>query len=207
MKTPDRPSAHELPPGGPLPDWAIKEFIKDGTIKIDPLLEDWEKTVSCVTVDLHLGSPLRFFREDGNDTIDTRYSTAKDIEEMMITYPLRPNQPFVLEAGKTIIAPTVEKLELPDYIVGHMEGKSSLARISVVPYMGAERFDPGWVGNPVAEIGTFLTRKKVILYGEMTICSFSFEKLAWAVENPYHRIGKYAGSCDAKVANLERMHL
>lgn len=205
MKTPDRPSAHDLPPGK-LPDWAIKELIKDGTIKINPLPENWEEMVSSVTIDFHLGSPIRFFREDGNDTIDSKYSTREDIENMMILVDLKPGQPIVLEHGKTIIAPMEEELDLPDNILGKMEGKTTLARISVVPFMGADRFDPGWLGHPVAEIGTFLTNKKVILYGGMSICAFSFEKLAWAVENPYRRIGSYSGSSEAMVSNLSRLH-
>lgn len=205
MRSPDRPSVEEL--RGTLPDWAIKDLIRNGTIKIDPLSDDWESKVSSVTVDFHLGSPVKYFKRDGHNVIDTKYSSKEAIEDMMQSVELKPDQPFILKAGKTIIAPTVETLGLPDDILGRLGGKSSLARISVVPYMGAERFDPGWLGHPVLEIGTFLHGYDIVLYGGMAICAFSFERIAWAVENPYRRIGKYAGSNDAKVANLDGMHL
>ena len=35
---------------GTLPDWAIKESIKNKIIKIDPLPKDWENAVDEVTI-------------------------------------------------------------------------------------------------------------------------------------------------------------
>ena len=84
-----------------------------------------------------------------------------------------------------VIATTLERLTLPDDIIGQLHGKSSLARLGVVVHSTAARFDPGWDGCPVLEFGTFLKGKKIIIYEGSPICAFSFEKLGARVERSY----------------------
>lgn len=179
---------------GTLPDWALKEYIRKRIIKIDPLSRDWEKDVDEVTIDFHLGNKLRVFTDDGLNTIDTRFSTKEDIEKMMRLIELKPGEPFILTENEFVIATTREKLTLSDDIVGHLHGKSSLARLGIAIHSTAARFDPGWDGYPVLEFGTFLKRKKVIIYEGSPICAFSFEKLAAKVTHPYHsNLNSYTG--------------
>lgn len=189
---------------GTLPDWAIREHIRDGVIKIDPLTDGWERRIDPVTVDFHLGHHLRFFKRDGHDTIDTKYSTRDDITEMMQFVGLQEGQPFVLTSEDFVIATTLERLTLPDNIIGHLHGKSSLARLGIVVHSTAARFDPGWDGNPVLEFGTFLSGKKILLYSGRPICAFSFERMAEGVERKYMEKANrsFGGSSDAEVSNI-----
>lgn len=202
----DRLSPFELI--GTLPDWALKEHIKKELIKISPLPEDWETCVDEVSIDLHLGNKLRVFTNDGLNTIDTRFATKEDIESMMRLIELKPGQPFILTENEFVIATTKEKLTLPDDMVGHLHGKSSLARIGVVVHSTAARFDPGWDGCPVLEFGTFLKGKKIVIYEGSPICAFSFERMAAKVErsymkNPY----SYGGGVMPEVSNISRRTL
>ena len=48
---------------GTLPDWAIKEHIKKGLIKIDPAPKDLDSVVDEVTIDFHLGKHLKVFKK------------------------------------------------------------------------------------------------------------------------------------------------
>lgn len=190
---------------GTLPDWALKEYIRTGVIKINPLPEDWESCVDEVSIDLHLGSKLRVFTNDGFNTIDTKHTTKEEIESMMRLVELKPGQPFVLTENEFVIASTKERLTLPDNIIGHLNGKSSLARLGVVVHSTAARFDPGWDGCPVLEFGTFLRGKKVVIYEGSPICAFSFEKLVANVERSYKdNPFCYGGSDLPKVANISR---
>src|SRR3990167_7557355 len=125
---------------GTLPDWVIKDYIKGGIIKIEPLPKDWEENVDEVTVDFHLGNKLRVFSGDGWDIIDTKHTSKEDMEKMMKYVELKPGQPFILTDHDFVIATTKEKLTLPDNIVGHLHGKSSLARLGVVVHSTAARF-------------------------------------------------------------------
>ena len=189
---------------GTLPDWAIKQHIKDKVIKIDPLPKDWEDIVDEVTIDFHLGSKLRVFTDEGLNTIDTRYASKQDMESMMRLVELKPGQPFILTEHDFVIATTKERLTLPSDIVGHLHGKSSLARLGVVVHSTAARFDPGWDGCPVLEFGTFLKGKKLVIYEGSPICAFSFEKLAYPVERSYKQSpnNRYGGSNLPQVSNL-----
>lgn len=189
---------------GTLPDWVIKEHIKKGIIKIDPLPKEWEQNVDEVTIDFHLGNKLRVFSGDGWDIIDTKHTTKEDMEKMMKMVELKPGQPFILTDHDFVIATTKEKLTLPDNIVGHLHGKSSLARLGVVVHSTAARFDPGWDGCPVLEFGTFLKGKKLVIYEGSPICAFSFEKLAAPVERSYKNSpnNRYGGSSLPEVSNI-----
>ncbi len=189
---------------GTLPDWSIKEHIKKGIIKIDPMEKNWEENVDEVTIDFHLGSKLRVFTDEGLNTIDTRYATKEDMESMMRLVELKPGQPFILTEHDFVIATTKERLTLPDDIIGHLHGKSSLARLGVVVHSTAARFDPGWDGHPVLEFGTFLKGKKLVIYEGSPICAFSFEKMAAPVERSYKNSpnNRYGGSDLPQVSNL-----
>lgn len=189
---------------GTLPDWVLKQYIKDGIIKIDPLEKDWEDKVDEVTIDFHLGNKLRVFAGDGWDIIDTKHTTKEEMESMMKMIVLKPGQPFVLSDKDFVIATTLEKLTLPNDIVGHLHGKSSLARLGIAVHSTAARFDPGWDGHPVLEFGTFLKGKRVVIYEGSPICAFSFEKLVQPVRRPYHRSpnNRYGGSDMPQVSNL-----
>lgn len=170
---------------GTLPDWAIKEYLKKKIIKIDPLPKDFENNVDEVSIDFHLGNKLKVFKKDGLNTIDTRFTSKEEMDKMMELVELKQDQPFILTENEFVIATTLERLTLPDDIVGHLHGKSSLARLGVVVHSTAARFDPGWDGCPVLEFGTFLKGKKIIIYEGSHICAFSFEKLGAKVERSY----------------------
>jgi dCTP deaminase len=189
---------------GTLPDWVIRDYIKKGIIRIDPLPTDWETSVDEVTIDFHLGNKLRVFTDEGLNTIDTRYASKEDMESMMRFVELKPGQPFILTEHDFVIATTKERLTLPDNIVGHLHGKSSLARLGVVVHSTAARFDPGWDGCPVLEFGTFLKGKKLVIYEGSPICAFSFEKLSAPVERSYKNSpnNRYGGSLLPEVSNI-----
>lgn len=190
---------------GTLPDWALKEYIREKIIKINPLADDWESKVDEVTIDLHLGNKLRVFTRDGLNTIDTKFTTREEIEEMMQLVELKEGQPFVLTENEFVIATTRERITLPDDIVGHLHGKSSLARLGIVVHSTAARFDPGWDGCPVLEFGTFLKGKKIVIYEGSPICAFSFEKLCASVSRSYkHNPYSYGGSTAPEVSNISR---
>ncbi|MFA5933525.1 MAG: dCTP deaminase [Microgenomates group bacterium] len=188
-----KPNAFKLT--GTLPDWALKEHIKKGIIKINPLPENWEDTIDEVSIDLHLGNKLKVFTKDGLNTIDTKHTSKEEMNNMMQLVELKPGQPFILTENEFVIAITKERLTLPDDIIGSLHGKSSLARLGVVVHSTAARFDPGWDGCPVLEFGTFLKGKKIIIYEGAPICAFSFEKMGAKVDRSYRDNPiSYAGS-------------
>lgn len=189
---------------GTLPDWVLKQYIQEGLIKVSPLPDDWEDNVDEVTIDFHLGNKLKVFTSDGLNTIDLKHTSRDEMESMMRSVDLKPGQPFILTENDFVIATTKERLTLPDNIIGHLHGKSSLARLGIVVHSTAARFDPGWDGCPVLEFGTFLQGKKIIIYEGSPICAFSFEKMAAPVERSYKQSpnNRYGGYDTPMVSNI-----
>ena len=102
--------------------------------------------------------------------------------------------PFILQPKEFVIAVTKEEIILPDDIMGRLDGRSSLGRLGLVVHSTAARFDPGWQGKAVMELGNMGTLP-IILYVGMRICAMTFETLSSPVETPYHkhRDHKYLG--------------
>ena len=130
---------------------------------------------------------------------------AQQTQHTVSSHDDERNSIELLTENDFVIATTKEKLTIPDDIVGHLHGKSSLARLGIVVHSTAARFDPGWDGCPVLEFGTFLRGKKIVIYEGSPICAFSFEKLTSKTEksykdNPY----TYSGSRMPEVSNISR---
>ena len=58
-----------------------------------------------------------------------------------------PEEPFVLHPGEFALGTTIERIGLPDDIVGRLEGKSSLGRLGLLIHSTAGYVDPGWDGH------------------------------------------------------------
>jgi len=187
---------------GILPDWLIADFIEKGVIKISSLSRDWRKNIDQVSIDFHLGNKLKLFRAGAYRFVDTRRGLPNDAMEEV---SLEDGDPFILEPGAFAIASTREVLKLPDDILGRLEGKSSLARLGILVHSTAARFDPGWNGAPVLELGN-LGPKPAILYCGMSICAFTFEKLSAPVSMPYagSRSDRYSGSKKPVASRIEK---
>lgn len=187
---------------GILPDWVIAKYIEREIIKISGLGAGWKKNIDQVSMDFHLGSSLKLFRGGTYRFVDTKRGLPPDAMEEV---NLQEGDPFILEPGAFAIASTKEVLKLPADIIGRLEGKSSLARLGILVHSTAARFDPGWNGAPVLELGN-MGPKPAILYCGMAICAFTFEKLSAPVKMKYEgsRSDRYSGSKLAIASRIER---
>src|SRR3989304_2507854 len=101
--------------------------------------------------------------------------------------------PFILQPKEFVIAVTKEEFILPDDLMARLDGRSSLGRLGLVVHSTAARFDPGWKGKAVMELGN-LGIMPIILYEGMRICALTFETLSSPAEFPYlnNKDHKYA---------------
>ncbi len=187
---------------GILPDWVIEDYISKGVIGLTPLDKNWKQMIDQVSIDFHLGRHLKLFKGGTYRFIDTRRGLPEDAMEEI---NLSDGDPFILEPGAFAIAATREVLKLPADILGRLEGKSSLARLGILVHSTAARFDPGWNGAPVLELGN-LGPKPAILYCGMPICAFTFEKLSVPVRMKYEgsRSDRYSGSSNTVASKIDQ---
>lgn len=174
-----------------LSDRDIVTSLANGRIKIAPAIDQKTQLGSC-SVDLRLGKHFRVFNHSKVPYIDTNNPNVT--AGMMGEVRLKENEPFILQPGDFVLATTMEKISLPDDLVGRLEGRSSLGRLGIVVHSTASIFDPGWSGMVVMELGN-LGRMPVALYPGMRICSMTFEELSSPARVPYtkKKSAKYIG--------------
>lgn len=183
-----------------LSDGDIRKALESGWIKIDPF-PDLEKQLGSVSVDFRLGTTFMVFEHSRFSYIDPRH--PQSIGDAMRTIIVEGDEPFIMQPGDFALASTMESLELPDDLLGRLEGRSSIARLGITVHSTAAVFEPGWVGTATMELSN-LGRMAVALYPGMRICAFSFETLSSPVTTPYRlkKNNKYAGQVDPQASQL-----
>jgi len=174
-----------------LSDRDIKKYIKEGKIKIIPE-PNFEKQLGPCSLDLHLGNVFKTFKPTQYPYLDLRGKV--DFEDFMEEINIEGDSPFILQPKGFAIAITKEEIILPDDIMSRLDGRSSLGRLGLVVHSTAARFDPGWKGKAVMELGN-LGVMPIILYPGMRICAMTFETLSTPAEIPYlkRKDHKYGG--------------
>jgi dCTP deaminase len=182
-----------------LSDRDIREQIESGRIEIEPFTPD---AVQPSSVDLHLDSRFRVFRNNRYPYIDVRQEQPELTELLEIS----GDEPFVLHPGEFVLGSTLERVALPDDLVARLEGKSSLGRLGLLIHSTAGYVDPGWDGNLTLELSN-VANLPIALYQGMKIGQISFQKLSSPVEVAYGdaRIGsKYRGQRDPTASLYHR---
>lgn len=149
-----------------LTDQMIRRAIRTNELTIVPYIPD---NVQPVSVDLTL-APTLLMRGD----YDADWGQANSWH----SYWLKPN--------RMILASTLEWIELPPYLVGHVTGKSSLARKGLSVHLTAGLIDPGFRGQVTLELINFSNRL-IQLYPNMKIAQISFTETSnrTPVDKPY----------------------
>ena len=185
-----------------LSDRDILDFLKKGKIKIIPKPNLAEQLGPC-TIDFHLGKTFKIFDHSKVPYFDPRQ--AKLSEKIMKDIKVSEGEPFIMRPGEFVLASTEESLELDNDLIGRLEGRSSLGRLGIIVHSTAARFDPGWIGKPVMELGN-IGVMPVALYPHMRICSFTFEQLSSPANISYRKKkgAKYAGQTVPESSKLSQ---
>ena len=164
-----------------LSDKDIKKYIKEGKIKIKPKPNFKEQLGPC-SLDLRLGNIFKTFRQSQYPYIDLKRPI--NFEDLMEEVKINDGSPFILKPKDFVIAITKEEITLSNDIMARLDGRSSLGRLGIVIHITAARFDPGWQGKGVIELGN-LGVMPVVLYPGMKIAALTFETLSKPCEIPY----------------------
>lgn len=162
-------------------DRDIKRLLGENRIIIDPAPDIATQLGSC-SLDLRLSGEFSVFEYNRHPFIDVRDSNAS--RSIMKSLVVGPDQPFVLHPNSFVLGITLERVELPDDIVGRLEGRSSLGRLGIIVHATASVIDPGWRGRIVLELANH-GQMPVALYPGMRVCSVTFEPLSTPVDTPY----------------------
>jgi dCTP deaminase len=165
-----------------LSDRDIKRYIKERKIKVSPKPNLKEQLGPC-SLDLHLGNLFKIFKPSDYPYLDLKRKI--NFESFMEEIRIKDDAPFILQPKAFVLTTTKESFSLSNDIAARLDGRSSLARMGVVVHLTAARFDPGWQGKAVMELGN-LGPMPVVLYAGVTrICALTFETVSNPVDVPY----------------------
>ena len=174
-----------------LSDRTIREEIAKGRIVVRPL---GDGCIQPASVDLHLDRNVLVFRNNRVPYVDVR-STNDRLTDMVT---MGNDDPFMLHPGEFVLGSTLEHVEVPDDLVGRLEGKSSLGRIGLLIHSTAGYVDPGWKGHLTLELSN-VSRLPITLYHRMKIGQIPFLKLTPPADHLYGSAelgSKYQGQTD-----------
>ncbi len=160
-----------------LSDRTIREELEAGRIGITPLLEG---CIQPSSVDLHVDRYFRVFRNHTQGVIDVRQN-QEELTELVETVG---DEPLILHPGEFVLGSTLERVRLPDDLVGRLEGKSSLGRLGLLIHSTAGFVDAGWDGYLTLELSN-VANLPITLYPGMKIGQISFLRMTTAADVPY----------------------
>ncbi len=183
-----------------LSDRDIIKALKSKKIRINPKPNFKEQLGPC-SLDLHLGNSFKVFKPTQYPFIDLKRPI--EFDDIMDEIIVKDGHPFILQPRDFVIAVTKEELVLPPDIMGRLDGRSSLGRLGIVVHSTAARFDPGWKGKAVMELGN-LNIMPVVLYAGMRIAAMTFETLSNLSEKPYSRKDRYYNQISAQASRANK---
>lgn len=166
-----------------LSDVDIKEALRTGEIKIEPLKKD---QIGQASVDLSLGDTFWFFKEK---YIGTRVDLEK-VDFKQATKKVKADT-VVLAPGEMCLAISQEKISLAPDVIGRLEGRSRYARMGLAVHITSAVVQPGSSNHQVFEIFNSAPFAMVLHKG-MRISQVVFARTDRPTSKPYRKHGKIA---------------
>jgi dCTP deaminase len=160
-----------------LSDRTIKELLNAGRLRVDPFDA---LAIQPSSLDIRLDRRFRVFHRSRYTHIDPRLEQP-DLTEL-VTIP--DGEAFVLQPGEFCLGNTWEEIQLPDDVVGRLEGRSSLGRLGLVIHSTAGYVDPGFRGHLTLELSNAASLP-ILLYPRMKIGQLSFLQMTTPADRPY----------------------
>ena len=164
-----------------LSDRDIAWYIEKGLLRIEPLSGD---TIRENGVDLRLGDEFCRFRRDAPE-LDTRRPGSLD--DYYACTRVDERHGFKINPGEHVLAATMERVCLPDDLVGLVNVRSTFARLGL--YLPPTVIDAGFCGQVTIEI--IGSAYPIRVYPGQRFLHVVFVKTTSPVANPYR--GKYQG--------------
>lgn len=97
---------------------------------------------------------------------------------------LRLAEAITLQPGEFRLAHTLEKIGIPDHLVGQVNGKSSLGRLGLLVHATAGFVDPGFAGQLTLELKN-LSDRPIQLEQHQPVCQLVLFRVLGTVLRPY----------------------
>src|SRR6056297_2606376 len=187
-----------------LSDADILDRMEAGDLAVEPL-DDLDLQIQPASVDLRLG---REFLEFQRTNIPCIHPTSEqEVSEYVTETIVEEGDDFILHPGDFVLGTTHERVEIPDDLIAHVEGRSSLGRLAVVVHATAGLCDPGYQGQITLELSNLGTAPVALTPG-MRISQLTFTELKTPADRPYgeERGSKYQGQTGPQASKIQGDH-
>jgi dCTP deaminase len=132
----------------------LRDAVARREIIFDPPLEEtqWGEA----SVDLRLGHQFTRFRKLRSVTISVAEGLEElgkldlwDTETLQVNSKTGKQAQCIIEPGEFVLALTLEKISIPNHLIGMIEGRSTYARIGLSMHQTAPWIQPGWKNTPI----------------------------------------------------------
>ncbi len=130
----------------------ILQYVQTGRLRFTPAITP--DRIAQVSIDLSLGHKFTTFKQD-----PPAYLSAIHVDpslwDSLDLWERTEAEVFRLHPGKFVLAQTLERVTIPEDLVGLVEGRSSFARVGITIHVTAPKIDPGFDANITLEMANF----------------------------------------------------
>jgi dCTP deaminase len=184
-----------------LSDADILRRLERGDLRISPLA-DIDLQVQPASVDLRLGTEFLEFQRTNIPCIHP--NSEQEVDEYVTETQVGEGEEFILHPGDFVLGTTVERVSIPEDLIAHVEGRSSLGRLAVVVHATAGLADPGFQGKITLELSNLGTAPVALTPG-MRVSQLTFTELSSPADRPYgpDRGSKYQGQSGPQASRIQ----
>lgn len=130
----------------------LLRYLDEGRLVLDPPVEP--SRVEQVSIDLRLGRKFVFFRREVPGYISAIH-VDRSLWGSADLWEHTEQDVFRLDPGHFVLAQTLERVRIPNDVVGMVEGRSSYARVGITVHVTAPKIDPGFDAQITLEMANF----------------------------------------------------
>ena len=164
-----------------LSDRDLRTQIEEGSVVVEPFDDDM---IQPSSIDIRLDRFFRVFINSHHTHIDP----TEQQDDLTTLVEKTHGIPFILHPGEFVLGSTYEYFQIPGYLAGRLEGKSSLGRLGLIVHSTSGFIDAGFKGTITLELSN-IAKLPIMLWPEMRIGQLCLFRLSSATEQPYGSAG------------------
>ena len=184
-----------------LSDADILRRLEAGDLVVEPL-DDPDIQIQPASVDLRLGREFLEFQRTNISCIHP--NSEEEVSEYVEETYVEDGNEFILHPGDFVLGTTYETVSIPDDLIAHVQGRSSLGRLAVVIHATAGVVDPGYRGQITLELSNLGTAPVALTPG-MRISQLILTELKTPADRPYgaERGSKYQDQSGPQASKIQ----
>jgi dCTP deaminase len=167
-----------------LSDADILRRLEAGDLVVEPL-DDPDIQIQPASVDLRLGREFLEFQHANIPCIHP--NTEDEVDEYVELTEVEEGGEYILHPGDFVLGTTHERVEIPDDLIAHVEGRSSLGRLAIVVHASLPYDEEVFLWTPEDGFGFYEIGD--IVENERSARAVAFDPETLAVRT--HRVTDY----------------